>query len=145
MQPVLQHGYSSYCDAGDDWVTYALVYVGGNAWGTPCEDADYDDRLRGTISESNNYWTISMKNYDYSAANDSYIVYSSTTMKVGLVAVETYDLHSDCNELQGDLNFDPIYHTGDTDNFSATGSQGSFCGQTTTVVDQSDVEMFNNN
>ena len=145
FQPVLQHGYSSYCDAGDGWVTYALIYVGGSVWGTPCEDADDGDSIRGTISESNNYWTIAIRNYQNSAANDSYTVYSSTQMKLGLVAVETYNLGNDCDELQGDLEFETIIHTGDVDNFDSSGAVGAFCGQTTNIVSESNVEMFNNN
>jgi len=145
FQPVVQHGYSSICDAGDAWVTYAVIMVGSSAYHTPCEDADDGDRIRGTISESNNYWTIAMKNYQNSAANDSYVVYSSTTMKFGAVAVETWNLGNDCDELQGDLEFDKIYHSGDTDNFSSSGAQSPFCGQSTNIVSESDVEMFNNN
>jgi len=145
FQPVLQHGYSSICDAGDAWVTYALIYIGGTAYHTPCEDADDGDRIRGTISKSGSTWTIAVRNYQNSDANDSISVNSNTTMEFGMVAVETYSLGGACNELQGDLEFETITHTGDTDNFDSSGSSGSFCGQTTTIVSESNVEMFNNN
>ena len=146
FQPVLQHGYSSICDAEDDWVTYALIYVAGvGSWHTPCEDADDGDRIRGTISSSGNYWTIAMQNYDNSAANDSYNVHSSTTMTFGAVAVETYNLYNHCDELQGDLEFDFIRNTGDVDSWDDTDGVNQFCGQTENVVSDSHVEFFNNN
>ncbi len=145
FQPVLQHGNSGICNAGDAFVTYALIYVHGvGYWNTPCEDADVDDRIRGTISESSNYWTIAMKNYDNSDANDSYQVYSSTTMEFGALAVETAYLSNDCDELQGDVEFETVTHTGDVDNF-ASGGVNTFCGQSVTIVSESNVEMFNNN
>lgn len=144
FQPVLQHGWSSVCDSGNDFDTYALILVAGSAYHTPCTDADPGERIRGTLSESNNVWTVAVRNYGNSAANDSYSVYYSGQMDFGALAVETYDLGSSCSKLQGDVEFDTVTNTGDVDSWVTAGS-GQFCGMTETIVSDSNVEFFNNN
>lgn len=144
FQPVLQHGQSSICDAGDKWVTFALIYAFGVGYHTPCEDAEVGDRIRGTLSETNNVWTIAVKNYENSDADDSMLVYYSGPMDFGSLVVETYNLSDSCSQLQGDLEFETVTNTGDVDSWVTAGT-GQFCGQSETIVSDSNIEFFNDN
>jgi len=146
FQPVLQHGYSSYCDAGNDWVTYPLIYVLGSAYGGSCVDANDGDLIRGILSEdANNVWTVSIKNYQNPAATDSYSVIYSGQMDVTHVAVETHNIPTNCTELEGDIEYKWMSTTGDVDNWAAMTQGSTFCGMSTNIVSDSTVQFNNNN
>lgn len=146
LQPILQHGYSSWCDAGDNWVTYPFMLVYGNPIGGNCISANEDDFIRGVISESSyNTWTVYMKNYDNSAATDSVSLMLSNDMTAVFTAVETWNIPSNCNELQGDVQYRYLYDRGDVDSWDAKVQGSTFCGMNTNIVSDSTVQFNNNN
>ena len=138
FQPVLQHGFSAICDAENGWVTYALILVGEIPFNTPCVPVNEGDVNKGSIIYEDGIWTVAMGEAEY-------LVASTTTMTFGAVAVETWDLGTDCDQLQGDLTFTNIRDRGDVDRFDKTQGHDPFCGQTTNVVSRTTVEMFNDN
>jgi len=146
FQPMLQHGYSSYCDAGDGWVTYPFIYAFGNAYGGSCIDADEGDLIRGILSEgANNVWTISIKNYQDSSATDSYSVTYNGDMESVFTAVETWNIPTNCTEYQGDVEFKSQLTTGAVDSWTAGSVYTTFCGMDINIVSDSKVQFNNDN
>ena len=145
FQPVLQHGFSDWCDAGNDWVTYPFMYVFGSPYGGSCIDADENDLIRGILSESNNVWKVSIKNYGNPAATDSYSVYYSGTMETLFTAVELHNIPTDCTELQGDVEYKYQTDSGDVVAWTAATSGSSFCGMSQNIVSDSTTQFNNNN
>ena len=121
FQPVLQHGYSSYCNSGNNWATYAFIYAYGNSYGGTCYYANEGDLVRGTMSEgANDTWTITIYNYN-NGATSSISVISPIDFDAVFTSVETWDIPTDCSELQGDVKFMYQYDTGDTDAWRTDG------------------------
>ena len=128
LQPILQHGYSSHCDAGDGWVTYPFIYAFGSAFGGP-----------------NNVWTVYMKNYQDSSATDSYSVTYTGDMEAVFTSVETWNIPTNCSEYQGDVEFKNQITTGDVDSWAEYNQYTTFCGMDINIVSDSKVQFNNDN
>lgn len=146
FQPMLQHGYSSHCDAGNAWVTYPFILVGGVPFGGSCVSANEGDLIRGILSEgANNLWTVSMKNYNNPAATSQLQVVYSGQMDAAFTAVENWNIPTNCTELQGDVEYKYMSDTGDVVAWSSVNAGTQFCGMSTNIVSDSKVQFNNNN
>ncbi len=146
LQPVLQHGFSSWCDAGDNWVTYPFMLIYGNPIGGSCVSANEGNLIRGIISEgSYNTWTVSIKNYANSVATDSVSLILNDVMTAEFMAVETWNIPTNCNELEGDVEYKYLLDYGDVDSWSELTQGSIFCGMDTNIVSNTQVQFNNDN
>lgn len=144
FQPVLQYGNSGICNAGDKWVTYALIFINSNAYiATPCMDADVGDTIKGKISKSGSTWTVYLKNYGTGNSAQVQIGYSGKA-DTALVALETYNLSRNCSSLPGDERFYSMYIAGDSVAWKDGSEVSQWCGMDVNITNDRTVELNNN-
>jgi len=147
FQPVLQHGSSNICAAGDNWVTHPFMMLYGHIIDSDCVSASEGDLIRGIITKDTTYdvWTVSIKNYANSAATDSVSIGTPVTMTALFTAIETWNIPTNCSELQGDVQYKWMSDSGDVDSWDTKSGYTPFCGMDTNIVSDSTVNFNNNN
>lgn len=145
FQPVLQYGNSDVCEAGDKWVTFAMIFISKDHYNvTPCVDANVGDWLQGEISESENIWTVKMHNFSTGNTDQVQVGYSENADRA-LVALETYYLSKNCSSLAGDVNFSYMTITGDSVDWVDGSLVEQWCEMSLNIISDSTVEINNDN
>ncbi len=146
FQPVLQYGFSDVCDAGDNWVTYPMIYVFGWVLVGDCIPAEVGDHIQGSIIKTRGViWTISIENEQNPQATDKVRIGYSGNSPQAFVALETYNLPRDCKALSGDIEFTNISIEGDDTNWHTISNGHRWCGMELVVLDGGNTIQINNN
>lgn len=107
FQPILQYGNYGICgDVGETWVMAPVIFIDATSFNIGnCVTVETGDLIRGTISETDEIWTVEIQDFNIPDSTDSVQVGYAELADDAIVAMETYLLPENCDTLPSSIGF----------------------------------------